>query len=193
MSQRIFTIRTMERRDLAEVERIQDASPEASHWKAEDYLGYESFVAECEGRIAGFAVARRIPPDEVEILNVATDPAARRQGVGSALVQALLNLTGKVWFLEVRESNAAARALYERAGFTVNGRRKNYYPALETPEDLPRTGEPSLPNQERHPAPNREKRERPALDATAPLRSRLRSAVMPDQSREDAVVMKMQK
>jgi ribosomal-protein-alanine N-acetyltransferase len=66
----------------------------------------------------------------VEILNVATDPERRRQGAGSALVQALLNLTGKVWFLEVRESNAAARALYARAGFTVNGRRKNYYPAL---------------------------------------------------------------
>jgi ribosomal-protein-alanine N-acetyltransferase len=130
MSQRIFTIRAMGRRDLAEVERIQNASPEASHWKAEDYLSYESFVAECDGQLAGFAVARLLPPDEVEILNVATDPEQRRQGAGGTLVRALLNLTGKVWFLEVRESNAAARALYARAGFTVNGRRKNYYPAL---------------------------------------------------------------
>jgi ribosomal-protein-alanine N-acetyltransferase len=135
MSQRIFTIRAMERRDLPEVERIQTASPEASHWKPEDYLGYESFVAECGGRIAGFAVARPLPPDEVEILNVATDPEQRRQGAGSALVRALLNLPGQVLFLEVRESNSAARALYERAGFTVNGRRKNYYPALGIPTE----------------------------------------------------------
>jgi len=135
MSHRIFTIRTMERRDLPEVDRIQTASPEASHWRPEDYLGYESFVAECDGRIVGFAVARRLPPDEIEILNVATAPNTRRQGAGSALVQALLNLPGRILFLEVRESNTAARELYSRAGFTVNGRRKNYYPALGIPTE----------------------------------------------------------
>jgi hypothetical protein len=48
-----ITIRPMERKDLAEVDRIQAASPEASHWKPEEYLGYESIVAECKGRVAG--------------------------------------------------------------------------------------------------------------------------------------------
>ena len=130
MSSEAITIRNMERRDLPEVDRIQTASPEASHWEPEDYLGYESIVAESEGRLAGFAVARLLPPDEVEILNVATDPAVRRRGVGSALLQALLKLPGRVLFLEVRESNVAARALYRSAGFSEGGRRKKYYPGL---------------------------------------------------------------
>jgi [ribosomal protein S18]-alanine N-acetyltransferase len=133
MSLAAITIRKMERRDLPEVDRIQTASPEASHWKPEDYLDYESLVAESEGNLAGFAVARLLPPDEVEILNVATDPGLRRRGVGSALLQALLGLPGRVLFLEVRESNIAARALYRAAGFSEEGRRKKYYPALGTP------------------------------------------------------------
>jgi len=133
MSPTALTIRSMERRDLPEVDRIQTASREASHWKPEDYLDYESLVAENEGRLAGFAVARLLPPDEVEILNVATDPAVRRRGVGSALLQALLRLPGRVLFLEVRESNIAARALYTAAGFAEAGRRIKYYPALGIP------------------------------------------------------------
>ena len=133
MSPEAITIRSMERRDLPEVDRIQTASPEASHWKPEDYLGYESLVAESDGRLAGFAVARLLPPDEVEILNVATDPVVRRRGVGSALLQALLKLPGRVLFLEVRESNVAARALYRSAGFSEEGRRKKYYPGLGIP------------------------------------------------------------
>jgi len=78
-------------------------------------------------------VTRLLPPDEVEILNVATDPAVRRRGVGSALLQALLRLPGRVLVLEVRESNLAARALYGTAGFVEEGRRKKYYPALGIP------------------------------------------------------------
>ena len=130
MSHGIIAIRTMERRELPEVDRIQSASPEASHWRPEEYLDYRSFVAESGGRIVGFAVARLLLPDEIEVLNVATGPEVRRQGVGTALVQALLKLPGQVLFLEVRESNVAARALYARAGFIETGRRKNYYPAL---------------------------------------------------------------
>jgi [ribosomal protein S18]-alanine N-acetyltransferase len=133
MSSVEITIRPMERRDLAEVDRIQSATPEASHWKSQEYLGYESVVAEYEGRLAGFAVARLLPPDEVEILNVATDPGARGRGVGNALLQALLKLPGRVMFLEVRESNNAARALYRAAGFTEEGRRRKYYPSLGPP------------------------------------------------------------
>ncbi len=136
MNHGIIAIRTMEPRDLPEVDRIQSASPEASQWKPEDYLDYRSFVADSGGRVVGFAVARLLPPDEVEVLNVATGPEVRRQGVGSALVRALLDLPGRVLFLEVRESNAAARALYTRAGFVENGRRKNYYPALGIPTEV---------------------------------------------------------
>jgi ribosomal-protein-alanine N-acetyltransferase len=135
MSPTEITIRPMQHVDLAEVGRIQAASPEAAQWKPEDYLGYESIVAEIQGRLAGFAVARLLPPDEVEILNVATDPGVRRMGVGSALLQALLELPGRVLFLEVRASNAAARALYKSGGFAEKGKRRNYYPGLGIPTD----------------------------------------------------------
>jgi ribosomal-protein-alanine N-acetyltransferase len=130
MSPAEIAIRRMDRRDLPEVGRIQAASPEASQWEPEEYLGYDSIVAEREGRLEGFAVARLLPPDEFEILNVATDPGVRRQGVGRALLQALLKLPGKVLFLEVRESNSSALSLYKAAGFAEAGRRRNYYPTL---------------------------------------------------------------
>ena len=130
MTRGTIEIRAMGRRDLPDVARIQTASPEASHWNPEDYLGYESFVAEYDGMVGGFAVARLLPPDEIEVLNVCTDPELRRRGIGGALVRALLSLRGTILFLEVRESNSAARALYARVGFVENGRRKNYYASL---------------------------------------------------------------
>lgn len=69
--------------------------------------------------------------DEGEILNVGVDPAYRRQGVGKALVSAGLELLrsrgARQVFLEVRESNVAARALYERFAFAEVSRRANYY------------------------------------------------------------------
>jgi ribosomal-protein-alanine N-acetyltransferase len=66
--------------------------------------------------------------DEVEILLVAVVPHARRRGVGRALVEALLADAGaRRAHLEVRASNRAAIALYERTGFVAAGVRKRYY------------------------------------------------------------------
>ena len=93
-------------------------------------MGYESVVADRDGGLAGFAVARRIPPAEMEVLNVATDPGLRRRGTAAALLRALLDLPAEILFLEVRESNLAARELYRSVGFAAVGRRKNYYPGL---------------------------------------------------------------
>ena len=61
---------------------------------------------------------------EWELLNIAVDPAYRRRGVADELLGALP--AGRI-FIEVRESNAAARALYEGSGFTLIGRRRGYY------------------------------------------------------------------
>lgn len=67
----------------------------------------------------------------MEILNLAVEPAARGKGTGRALIrQAALEgvARGAVQvFLEVRESNSAARAFYARLGFTETGRRPAYY------------------------------------------------------------------
>ena len=68
---------------------------------------------------------------EADLLNLAIDPAARGAGLGSRLLDATLAEAaargiGEV-FLEVRDSNVAARALYESRGFREVGRRKKYY------------------------------------------------------------------
>ena len=69
--------------------------------------------------------------DEAEILTLAVEPRARRQGVARALVnKALAEAHGRgarMVLLEVSVSNAAARALYRRAGFVEVGRRPRYY------------------------------------------------------------------
>lgn len=78
----------------------------------------------------GFIIAR-VAADEAEILTLAVAPEARRQGVARRLLraasrQAAENGAGRL-FLEVAVGNAAARGLYEGAGFTVAGLRRRYY------------------------------------------------------------------
>ncbi len=69
--------------------------------------------------------------DEGYISNVAVTAAARKKGIARALINTLLTrareLTLSFITLEVRESNEAARRLYESCGFTDVGIRKNYY------------------------------------------------------------------
>lgn len=82
------------------------------------------------GAIIGYVVALEAA-DEGEILNLAVAPAGRRSGLGRALVQHILEaLTARgvrQVYLEVRESNAPARALYAARGFKEVGRRQQYY------------------------------------------------------------------
>jgi ribosomal-protein-alanine N-acetyltransferase len=80
--------------------------------------------------IAGYVIAFAIGED-AELLNIAVDPAFRGRGLAGQMLDALLIELGSrgvaAAFLEVRESNAAARALYGSRGFTEIGRRRNYY------------------------------------------------------------------
>ena len=82
-------------------------------------------IAEQAGEPLGYLLGSCIPP-EGEILRVATLPEKRRQGVGEALCKHFLSF-GDVAFLEVRKGNTAARALYEKLGFSMFGERKSYY------------------------------------------------------------------
>jgi ribosomal-protein-alanine N-acetyltransferase len=87
-------------------------------------------VAEADDEIVGYSVG--LPEvDEGEILNLAVAPAGRRHGVGRALVEhvleALIARGARQVYLEVRESNAPARALYAGRGFKEVGRRTQYY------------------------------------------------------------------
>jgi ribosomal-protein-alanine acetyltransferase len=80
--------------------------------------------------ILGFLVAQHIAP-EWELENIVVAASARRKGLGKRLLQHLLTVARETnsaaVFLEVRESNTAARTLYEKAGFAQTGRRKSYY------------------------------------------------------------------
>jgi len=113
--------------DLGEISLIQASASEASQWQAQDYLAFDCRVAILDGRIAGFVVSRRVADQEREILNVAVHPDFRRLGIASELLQTEIKSHAGVHFLEVRESNTAARQLYVRLGFQVIGARPQYY------------------------------------------------------------------
>jgi ribosomal-protein-alanine acetyltransferase len=120
-------IRLATEADLADIGRIQAASPQASQWTPSDYLGYRCVLAEEDGKVSGFLVSRETGPQEREILNLAVDPIRRRKGIGRALlVHELRNYKGE-WFLEVRASNAEALNLYESLLFKRVAVRSNYY------------------------------------------------------------------
>ena len=82
------------------------------------------------GRVLGYVVSWYVV-DEAEIANLAVADDVRRSGVGARLLDHALDIArernSRVVFLEVRESNTAARDLYTSRGFEVAGRRSKYY------------------------------------------------------------------
>jgi len=81
-------------------------------------------------QLPGFLIANQVAA-EWELENIVINPAYHRKGLATTLLNALLNrareTNSEQVFLEVRESNQAARALYVRIGFEESGRRKLYY------------------------------------------------------------------
>jgi [ribosomal protein S18]-alanine N-acetyltransferase len=77
--------------------------------------------------VVAFLCLRNTGPDELEVLNVAVDPAWRSQGIGTRLLEFSLETSSKTVHLEVRESNLAAISCYRGLGFYVAGRRPGYY------------------------------------------------------------------
>lgn len=122
--------------DLAYVAALE-AQIHAAPWSFANFrdallAGYSAQVGEREGRVVAFGVMMRAP-GEAQILNLSVVPAARRQGLGRALLERFLDdalrAGAEQMFLEVRASNTPAIALYESAGFESVARRANYYPA----------------------------------------------------------------
>ena len=86
----------------------------------------------------GYAVMLLIL-DEAHLLNLSVVHAAQGKGAGGVLLahmrEAARDRGATQFFLEVRPSNAPARHLYEKSGFTSIGRRRAYYPAEGGRED----------------------------------------------------------
>jgi len=87
-------------------------------------------VADLPDGPGGFHITR-VAADEAEIISIGVRPAARRTGVGAALLaDAMERATeggARMLFVEVAENNPAAIALYRQAGFAAVGRRPDYY------------------------------------------------------------------
>jgi ribosomal-protein-alanine N-acetyltransferase len=94
---------------------------------AAQFLNSRFLVLFAEQEIAAFLAWRAVADDEFEILQLETIPLFRRQGFARKLLQTLILQNRGNLFLEVRESNAAARQLYQSEGFTEIARRRQYY------------------------------------------------------------------
>ncbi|MFP4658273.1 MAG: ribosomal protein S18-alanine N-acetyltransferase [Desulfonatronovibrionaceae bacterium] len=89
------------------------------------------------GRLVGFITCFNMP-GELEVLNLAVREGYRRQRLGTSLLLRAVGVfretsSGGSVFLEVRESNRPAIALYTKLGFARSGVRENYY--LDSGED----------------------------------------------------------
>lgn len=91
---------------------------------------FRIMVWEDAGEVVGHCVLFRVM-DEAEITSVSVRKELRGQGIGTKLITALLdylrNDGAKIAYLDVRESNLAARTLYTKCGFSEIGRRKRFY------------------------------------------------------------------
>lgn len=87
-------------------------------------------VADDGGAVAGYTVVWTAA-DEADLANIAVAPAHRGTGLGGQLLDAAVRAAcgrgAAMMYLEVRESNAVARALYASRGFEEVGRRRRYY------------------------------------------------------------------
>ena len=128
-------VRNMKQADVPFVEELEkelfsDAWTELGLINTLHYRPDTSFVVEWDGKLVGYLFFMAAA-DEGELLRIGVSPQYHRKGIAQALIHhmdlfAAENGIYSVW-LEVREHNTAARALYEKTGFVMQGYRKKYY------------------------------------------------------------------
>jgi [ribosomal protein S18]-alanine N-acetyltransferase len=135
-------IRSATLNDVPAIVAVERQAASAAHWASAQYGRLVDsglvLVAELDvedaGKLCGFICAQ-IVAGEWEIENVVVDGKFVRGGIGSELVGALIlrarQEQASLARLEVRESNLAARRLYEKHGFREVGRRRLYYKVPE--------------------------------------------------------------
>lgn len=126
-------IRLMQKSDLssvAQIEKLVQSHPWNIAQFEESLASYQCTVFEKSNQVVGFCILQTVL-DEANLLLMAIHPNQQGQGLGYQLldesIQMLKNNPIQI-FLEVRESNTAAIALYEKSDFHQIDLRKNYYP-----------------------------------------------------------------
>ncbi len=117
---------------IAEIERLCFSQP----WSENALLQFcenpfgRILTVEKDGVVAGYITYCEIF-EEIQIANVAVAPDFRRMGMGEMLILNLIKdgelKNAEIITLEVRQSNHPAQFLYEKCGFKVEGKRKNFY------------------------------------------------------------------
>ena len=133
-----LSIRLATAADVPAIMALEKTAPSAAHWSVQQYEGLfgtaepnrVALVLGDENGLQAFAIVR-VVRDEWELENIVVAGGARRRSLGTRILDELLQIArtrgAKAVFLEVRESNHAARALYEKWAFLESGRRRRYY------------------------------------------------------------------
>lgn len=129
-------LRPMRTGDLAAVLALEEDLFAPDTWTAAMYRDELSrtdtrtyLVAEDGERVVGYAGLIAYD-DEAHVSTIAVAPDRQGEGIGSQLLDALLEEADRrspVVILEVRSDNELAQGLYQRRGFTIIGRRRGYY------------------------------------------------------------------
>ena len=119
---------------LNELERLHALCFPHKPWSAADFADLKKSGCDIVASQNGFIVYRAIVP-EAELITIGVHPDARRGGIAATMIELMVRDLAargvKKVFLEVAENNHPARALYERHGFTVVGRRPKYYDGID--------------------------------------------------------------
>lgn len=129
-------LKFMEETDIGQVSALENAAFGRMAWPENDFrkacsneYDYAYVIRDGETVLA-YSVLR-VVSDEAELEVICTAENARKRGLGDRLMKAMLDCAREkgcsVMFLEVRDGNAAAIALYEKNGFVQIYTRKNYY------------------------------------------------------------------
>jgi [ribosomal protein S18]-alanine N-acetyltransferase len=124
--------------DIPSIIALEREVPTLVHWSEQTYQAVfqpgapdrSLLVIDDDGAVRAFLIAR-FSVNECELENLVVAAAYRRRGLGKQLLNSLIATARQRnverILLEVRESNTAARALYEKIGYQLNGRRRAYY------------------------------------------------------------------
>lgn len=133
-----YTVRPITENDIKKIVELEKQcfSHPMSEENAKSFLlggngiAFVCFETENEENLCAYGGALCVF-DEAQVLNIATSPHHRRRGLGRAMTEILVKAAHEkgalTMTLEVRESNVAARNLYESIGFYEIGRIKKYY------------------------------------------------------------------